>query len=404
MTRRSRRGFLRLGAALGSTLAALRPSSLMSQEAGAARNLGAGVSPYGSRSPFETAARTLRPSRHPQASASRTPLQESCGIITPSSLHFERHHAGVPSINPATHRLLVDGLVDRPLVFTVDDIRRFPSVSRTLFLECAGNSRGLWDDVTPATAQSAHGMTSCSEWTGVPLSVLLAEAGVQAEAGWLVAEGADACRMTRSVPLGKALEDTLVVFGQNGEALRPEQGYPLRLFVPGWEGNICVKWLRRLQLVDQPAMTREETSKYTDLMPDGQARQFTFVMEAKSVITFPSGGQALAGPGFYQIRGLAWSGRGRVTGVDVSLDGGGSWHSAELQRPVLPLSHTGFRLDWRWDGRETVLQSRCMDETGYRQPTRDALIAVRGLRSSYHNNAIQSWKIGADGTVENVYA
>jgi sulfane dehydrogenase subunit SoxC len=245
-------------------------------------------------------------------------------------------------------------------------------------------------------------MTSCSEWTGVPLSVLLREAGVSAEARWLVAEGADACRMTRSVPLEKALDDTLVAYGQNGEALRPAQGYPLRLLIPGWEGNISIKWLRRLQLVDRPYMTREETSKYTDLMPNGEARQFTFAMDAKSVITRPSGGQRLDAPGFYQISGLAWSGRGRVRRVEVSTDGGRSWVEAQLQEPVLPLAHTRFRFDWTWDGSETTLASRCIDETGDVQPTRAVLVAVRGTQSSYHNNAIQGWRVRPDGAVENV--
>jgi sulfane dehydrogenase subunit SoxC len=234
--------------------------------------------------------------------------------------------------------------------------------------------------------------------------VLVAEAGVQPRARWLVAEGADACRLTRSVPLDKALGDSMVAFGQNGEALRPEQGYPIRLLVPGWEGNISVKWLRRLELVDAPYMTREETSKYTDLMPGGEARQFTFTMEAKSVVTQPAGGQRLAAPGYCEIRGLAWSGRGRVARVEVSTDGGRSWSPARLQEPVLPLAHTRFTMDWAWNGTETTIQSRCIDETGYIQPTRAALIQARGVRSDYHNNAVQVWKIGADGAVENAYA
>ena len=342
-------------------------------------------------------------SRYGQAAASLTPLQDLRGSITPSALHFERHHAGIPRIDPSEHRLLVDGLVDRPLVFTVNEIERLPAVTQVYFVECSGNSRVKWSPAQPDTdAQAAFGMTSCSEWTGVPLSVLLREAGVRSEGRWLVAEGADACRMTRSVPLEKAMDDALIAFGQNGEALRPSQGYPLRLLVPGWEGNISIKWLRRIQVVDQPYMTREETSKYTDLMPNGEARQFTFVMDAKSVITRPSGGQRLASPGFYQISGLAWSGRGRVRRVEVSTDGGRTWVQAQLQDPVLPRAHTRFRFDWTWDGTETTLASRCIDEVGDIQPTRDALVAARGTRSSYHNNAIQGWKIRSDGRVENV--
>ena len=400
-TRRSRRGFLK-AATLGSAAVVLRPSTLVGQEP-SRRFLGDGVEAYGERSPFEASMRRVRESRWDQAAGSQTPLQDLRGSITPSALHFERHHAGIPEIDPAQHRLLIDGLVDRPLVFTMAEIERLPAVSRIYFLECSGNSRVKWSPAQPDTdAQAAFGMTSCSEWTGVPLSVLLREAGVSAEARWLVAEGADACRMTRSVPLEKALDDTLVAYGQNGEALRPAQGYPLRLFIPGWEGNISIKWLRRLQLVDRPYMTREETSKYTDLMPNGEARQFTFAMDAKSVITRPSGGQRLDAPGFYQISGLAWSGRGRVRRVEVSTDGGRSWVEAQLQEPVLPLAHTRFRFDWTWDGSDTTLASRCIDETGNVQPTRGALVAVRGTQSSYHNNAIQGWRVRPDGAVENV--
>ena len=401
-SRRDRRDFLRW-ATLGSAGAVLHPSTVIGQERTGARPLGGEVSEYGERSPFASPMRRYRMSRYGQASASQTPLQDLRGTITPAALHFERHHAGIPAIDPSEHQLLIDGLVDRPVVFTVGEIERLPVVSRIYFLECSGNGRVKWSPAEPETdAQGAFGMTSCSEWTGVPLSVLLREAGVRSDARWLVAEGADACRMTRSVPLDKALDDALVAFGQNGEALRPAQGYPLRLLVPGWEGNISIKWLRRLRVVDQPFMTREETSKYTDLMPNGEARQFTFVMDAKSVITRPSSGQRLAGPGFYQISGLAWSGRGSVRGVEVSTDAGRTWTAAQLQEPVLPLAHTRFRFDWKWDGTETTLASLCIDEGGDRQPTREALIAVRGVRSSYHNNAIQAWRVLRDGRVENV--
>lgn len=400
-TPRSRRGCLQ-AATLGSAAVVLRPSTLVGQER-SGRFLGDGIAAYGERSPFEAAMRRVRESRWDQAAGSQTPLKDLRGSITPSALHVERHHAGIPEIDPAQHRLLIDGLVDRPLAFTMAEIERLPAVSRIYFLECSGNGRVKWSPAQPDTdAQAAFGMTRCSEWTGVPLSALLREAGVRADASWLVAEGADACRMTRSVPLEKALDDTLVAYGQNGEALRPAQGYPLRLFIPGWEGNISIKWLRRLQLVDRPSMTREETSKYTDLMPNGEARQFTFAMDAKSVITRPSGGQRLEAPGFYQVSGLAWSGRGRVRVVEVSTDGGSSWVEAQLQEPGLPLAHTRFRVDWVWDGSDTTLASRCIDETGDVQPTRAALIAVRGTQSSYHNNAIQGWRVRSDGAVENV--
>jgi len=337
----------------------------------------------------------------PEESSSKTPLHNSIGIITPSSLHFERHHGGVPDLDPATHTLTIHGMVDRPLVFTVDELKRLPSVSRIMFLECSGNGNSEWKRAGEPTVQRTHGLTSCSEWTGVPLSMLLAACRVQPGASWILAEGADACKLARSVPLSKATKDALVAYGQNGEALRPEQGYPIRLLLPGWEGNTNVKWLRRIKVLDQPAMTREETSKYTDLLADGTARQFTFDMEAKSVITRPSGGERLPGPGAYEVTGLAWSGRGRITRVEISTDGGTTWTDAALQEPVLPIAHTRFRWKWMWDGGEAALQSRCTDETGYVQPPRGALTAVRGFNSNYHNNGIQTWRVAADGSVTN---
>ena len=323
--------------------------------------------------------------------------------MTPSALHFERHHNGVPAIDPAQHRLLIHGLVERPLFFTVDDLMRFPSVSRLAFIECAGNSRDQWGGPQDGTVQGLHGLTSTSEWTGVKLATLLDATGLKPEAAWLLAEGSDAAALTRSVPLtGEVLADAIICYGQNGEALRPEQGYPVRLLLPGFEGNMNVKWLRRLKVGRAPFMTRWETAKYTDLMPDGSAYQFSLVMEAKSLITSPSGGEQIR-PGFHEIRGLAWSGRGRIVNVEVSVDGGRTWSSAELQEPVLSKCHTRFRLPWTWNGQETFLQSRCVDQTGYRQPSRAALITVRGTHSSYHYNGIQSWKIEPDGRVRNVH-
>ena len=352
---------------------------------------------YGERSPFESVSRSAA------GSHSLTPLQDLHGIVTPSSLHFERHHNGVPVIDPSAHRLLVHGLVARALFFTVDDLHRFPSVSRLAFIECSGNSRQGWGTAQDLTVQDVHGLTSTSEWTGVKLADLLDAAGLKPEASWVLAEGADAAALTRSVPLTEeVLAEAIVCYAQNGEALRPEQGYPLRLLLPGFEGNINIKWLRRLKVGGAPFMTRWETAKYTDLLADGRAYQFSLVMEAKSVITSPSGRQRLR-PGFHEIRGLAWSGRGRVTRVEVTVDGGRTWRLAELQEPVLPKCHTRFRLPWKWNGQETILQSRCADQTGYRQPSRDALIKVRGLHSVYHYNGIQSWKIDRDGQVSNVY-
>jgi sulfane dehydrogenase subunit SoxC len=353
---------------------------------------------YGQRSAFEQAVRVSR-----SWWASLTPLQDSYGILTPSALHFERHHNGVPVIDPVHHRLIIHGMVEQPWAFTLEDLKRFPAISRLAFIECSGNSAIEWRAPTGQTVQQTHGLTSTSEWTGVALKTVLREVGVKPDASWMLAEGSDAAAMTRSLPLALLIEEAILCYAQNGEPLRPEQGYPLRLLLPGWEGNTCIKWLRRLKLGTAPFMTREETSQYTDLMPDGTARQFTMVMEAKSVITFPSGGQRVQS-GFLDIRGLAWSGRGRITQVEVSTDGGQSWQQAELQDPILSKCHTRFRFPWRWNGEDVILQSRCVDETGYVQPGRAALVAVRGVNSVYHYNAIQSWKIAADGQVSNVYA
>lgn len=351
---------------------------------------------YGQRAPFVKSARVAR-----SWWASLTPLQDLDGVVTPASLHFERHHNGIPAIDPSLHRLLIHGQVDRPLILSMEDLKRFPTISRLAFIECSGNSAPEWRVPTGQTVQQTHGLTSTSEWTGVRLETVLKEVGVKQGATWMLAEGSDAAAMTRSLPLADIMKDALLCYAQNGEPLRPEQGYPLRLVIPGWEGNTSIKWLRRLKVGSAPYMTREETSQYTDLMPDGNARQFTMVMEAKSVITTPSGGQKVY-PGFIEIRGLAWSGRGAVTRVDVSTDGGQSWEQAQLQEPVLSKCHTRFRFPWRWTGKEAILQSRCMDETGYVQPTRPALVAVRGVNSIYHNNAIQSWKISEEGQVTNV--
>ena len=359
---------------------------------------------YGSRSQFESEVRWRYPTASLDSSWSMTPLAAGYGIVTPSGLHFERHHGGIPTIDPATHTLTVHGMVDRPTRFTMDDLKRLPSVSRILFIECSGNGLTEWAEPTLKTVQGTHGLTSTSEWTGVALSTVLEMAGVQDGAAWILAEGADAAVMTRSVPIDKAMDDAILAYAQNGEAIRPEQGYPLRLVLPGYEGNIHIKWLRRLDVSDKPFMTREETSKYTDLMPDGTARQFTMEMDAKSVITFPSGAMKLPRPGFYEVTGIAWSGRGRITGVEVSADGGQNWQAAALQDPVLPKCHTRFRLPWVWSGAEAVLQSRCTDDTGYVQPTLAELVAIRGTKSVYHLNAIQSWRIAADGEVSNVHA
>ena len=358
---------------------------------------------YGKPSPHESAVirRVRERPPMPTAASAGAPLQDLHGIITPNGLHYIRDHAGTPNIDPAIHRLLLHGLVDRPLELSIDDLLRFPSVSVIHFLECSGNTP-FWktDLIKPTwTAQDTHGLLSCSEWTGVRLADVLAEAGVQPDARWMLAEGADAAAMTRSIPIEKALDDAILAYAQNGERLRPEQGYPLRLLLPGFEGNMNVKWLRRLKLGRTPFETREETSKYTGLQPDGTARQFVFVMAVKSVITSPSGGQRLTQPGFTEIRGLAWSGEGRVRRVDVSTDGGDTWQEARLQDPVLSKALTRFRLPWRWNGKPALLMSRAQDETGAMQPTRTALLAARGPDTDYHYNAIHGWSLDGDGKV-----
>lgn len=372
------------------------------------RTLGAGVAsrPYGVPSQYEKdVIRRNVPwlTATTQSSVSFTPLQDLHGIITPNGLVFERYHAGRADINPAEHRLMIHGMVERPLLLTMDEIQRFPSVSVIRFLECPANGGMEWRGAQLNSLQFTHGMVSCCEWTGIPLSTLLDEVGVQKGAKWILAEGADGAAMTRSIPLDKAMDDCLVVFGQNGEALRPEQGYPLRLIVPGWEGNVNVKWLRRIKVGDSPWFTREETSKYTDLMPDGKARAFTFVNEAKSVITFPCPEKPPAfGPGLYEIQGLAWSGRGQIKHVDVSFDGGANWRRAKLQEPVLPKALTRFSLSWRWNGGPALLASRATDETGYVQPTLAELRRIRGVNSIYHNNSIQVWQVTPEGKVNDV--
>ncbi|MEQ1912946.1 MAG: sulfite dehydrogenase, partial [Vicinamibacterales bacterium] len=397
----TRRQILQMAAAAGGGLVAAREALALDGEG---RPLGSPLGPYGERSPFEKAVRWRRESKTPETGSSFTPLHDSVGGVTPSALHYERHHSGIPAIDPATHRLVIHGLVDRPLSLSMAEIRRLPSVTRLLALECGGNSAGEWAATTGTDVQRSYGLLSGSEWTGVPLSLLLAEAGVHARASWVMAEGADACRMMRSIPLAKAMENSLVAYGQNGEAMRPAQGYPLRLINPGWEGNTNVKWLQSLKVTDQPYMARDETSKYSDLMPDGKARIFTYWMEAKSVITFPSGGQTLPARGLYELTGLAWSGRGRIDRVDVTTDGGRTWTAASLQEPRLPMALTRFRLPWRFDGQDALIASRAVDESGYVQPTRAALIAARGTNSTYHYNGIKVWKVGADGMVTNADA
>ncbi len=339
-----------------------------------------------------------------QASVSFAPIQSLLGIVTPSGLHFERHHQGWWDIDPQQHRLMVNGLVKSPKVFTMDDLMRLPGVSRFHFIECGANTGMNWGNVAVPTAQYTHGMLSCSEYTGVPLITLLEMAGADLRKGrFVLAEGADGSSMTRTIPMELvASGEVLVAYGQNGEMLRPENGYPLRLVVPGVQGVSWVKYLRRIELGDMPWATKDEAVHYIDLMPDGQHRQYTSIQECKSVISTPSGGQVLLGTGFYNISGLAWSGRGKIKRVDVSTDGGRNWRTARLEAPVLSKCLTRFNLDWTWDGKSTIVQSRAMDETGYVQPTYKQLRDVRGSRSIYHNNAVQSWLVQENGEVKNV--
>ncbi|MDP9914460.1 sulfane dehydrogenase subunit SoxC [Variovorax boronicumulans] len=339
-----------------------------------------------------------------QASVSFAPLQSLFGIVTPSGLHFERHHQGWWDIDPSKHRLMVNGMVKTPKVFTLDELMRLPSVSRFHFIECGANTGMEWGNVAVPTAQYTHGMLSCSEFTGVPLITLLEMAGADLKGErFVLAEGADGSSMTRTIPMSLIRSgEVLVAYGQNGEMLRPEQGYPLRLVVPGVQGVSWVKYLRRIELGDQPYGAKDETVHYVDLMPDGQHRQYTSIQECKSVVTTPSGGQMLLDKGFYNITGLAWSGRGKVKRVDVSVDGGRNWRTARLESPVLSKCLTRFNIDWVWDGTPAIIQSRAMDDTGYVQPSYKQLRAVRGTRSIYHNNAIQSWQVQANGEVANV--
>jgi sulfane dehydrogenase subunit SoxC len=336
------------------------------------------------------------------ASISMSPLHKMKGIITPSGLHFERYHGGVPEVNPDDHRIMINGMVDRPLLLTMDELMSFPSESHIHFLECPANGGMEWRGAQMEALQFTHGMISGSEWTGVKLSTILQECGVKPEAKWVLAEGADAAGMTRSIPLDKAMDDTLVVFAQNGEMLRPEQGYPVRLFTPGWEGNTSVKWLRRLEIGDMPWAQREETSKYTDLLADGKARKHSFVQEVNSVITSPCPENPIMRKGLLQLEGMAWSGHGKVKRVDVSLDGGVTWQTAKLKGLVLSKSLTRFGMEINWQGEPLLLQSRAVDETGYVQPTLSQLREVRGTSSIYHKNSIHTWQIQTDGTVNNV--
>jgi sulfane dehydrogenase subunit SoxC len=409
----SRRQFLQQ-AALGSAIVAYSLPTLAKTDIDYRELLpesmtkaGGNFTNYGQPSPYEQQVIrwiSANPDM-PGNGVSWSPLHELQGTITPNGLHFERHHNGVPVIDPAQHQLLIDGLVDKPLVFSVDALKRYPMQSRICFIECGGNSNSSWRRQPIQTAAGyAHGLVSNAEWTGIPVRLLLEEAGIKPEAKWVIAEAADGASLNVSIPLEKLLDDALLALYQNGEGLRPENGYPMRLVLPGWEGIVNVKWLRQLRLTNAPVMSRDETAQYTDLMPDGTARQFSFEMAAKSLITSPSQGMTLPdNPGIYQVTGLAWSGRGKITRVEVSADGGQTWVNAELQQPVLSKAFTRFSLPWQWQGQYAVLQSRATDETGYIQPSREQLLKERGRHGFFHFNAIISWEVSEEGYISHVY-
>lgn len=410
-----RKSFMAAGVAVAAPLAARAaegdPAILNLPEWSKTLGMPVALNPYGQPSKYESQLlRRESPglTRVPQASVSFTPLQGLFGIITPSGLHFERHHQGWYDVDPAVHRLMINGsdpaFLKKPKVYTMDDLMRLPSVSRIHFIECGANTGLEWGNVAVPTVQYTHGMLSCSEFTGVPLKLLLEDCGVDyKKARYVLAEGADGSSMTRTIPMEMVENgEVFVAYGMNGEMLRPENGYPLRLIVPGVQGVSWVKWLRRIEVGDQPYATKDEAIHYIDLMPDGLHRQYTSIQECKSVITTPSGGQRLLEKGFYNVSGIAWSGRGKITRVDVSSDGGLNWRQARIEGPVQNKALTRFNINWVWDGKEAMLQSRAIDETGYVQPTYGQLRAVRGTKSVYHNNAIQTWKVDQSGEVSNV--
>jgi len=409
----TRRGFMKAGLAAGGAVAAggaahAAGDPLITEVQEWAQITGEGVdaTPYGLPIRFEDdVIRRNVPwlTADPISSINFTPIHALDGTITPQGCAFERHHSGAIELSKGDYRLMINGLVDTPLVFTYEDLERFPRENHVYFCECAANSGMEWAGAQLNGAQFTHGMIHNMEYTGIPLRAILEEAGIQPGATWVYVEGADASSNGRSIPMEKALDDVLVAFKANGEALRKEHGYPVRLVVPGWEGNMWVKWLRRVEVTDAPVESREETSKYTDTLEDGTARKWTWEMDAKSVVTSPSPQSPIKhGPGPLVITGLAWSGRGTITGVDVTIDGGKTWQKARMDGISLNKALHRFYLEIEWDGSEMFLQSRAHDSTGYVQPTKNQLREVRGLNSVYHNNGIQTWWVKANGEAENV--
>ena len=410
----SRRAFLSGAAAVGagvvtsSVVRAQTADPLIVESQDWAQSFGDGVdaTPYGL--PIEYEGDVIRRNvewltADTVSSINFTPIHALDGTITPQGCAFERHHSGAIDLKKSDYRLMINGLVDTPLVFTYEDLERFPRENHVYFCECAANTGMEWAGAQLNGAQFTHGMIHNMEYTGVPLRLLLQEAGYDTTGKWVFVEGADASSNGRSIPMEKALDDVLVAFKANGEALRKEHGYPVRLVVPGWEGNMWVKWIRRIEVTNEPVESREETSKYTDTLEDGTSRKWTWAMDAKSVVTSPSPQAPIThGKGPLVITGLAWSGNGAITRVDVSRDGGKTWETARLAKPGEKMALTRFYLDVDWDGSEMLLQSRAMDETGYVQPTKAQLREVRGLNSIYHNNCIQTWWVRENGEAENV--
>ena len=408
--RLTRRKFL-ASAGAGATAVIAAPSIAQSLADVPPRVLGTPISPASERSQYVHLDRVLEATPGKLrvdpglAINSKTPLDKLVGTVTPSDMHYERSHSGSPDLDPAKHRLLIHGATKKELVLSIDDLRAMPSVSRIHFMECSGNGWENWKAANPGlTVQDTHGLVSMHEWTGVRLAYLMDLVGVDTRSTWMLAEGGDAAGVGRSIPLtDEILDEVFVAYAQNGEPLRPAHGFPMRLFVPGMEGNLSIKWLRRLKFGDQPFMTRWETDRYTQLLPNGKARQFQLYQEVNSVITSPSGTMRIR-PGYNRISGLAWSGRGKIVKVEVSTDAGVSWRAAGIEQPVLHKAQVRFASDWNWDGKPVRIVSRATDDKGVVQPNRETFIAQMGENALFHYNAQQTWAIDAQGKVTNVLA
>jgi sulfane dehydrogenase subunit SoxC len=440
-----RRGFLKRSAALaglavgaipfanGKALASVTPGLVIGEA-----DTKLGVAPdepdiddllYGGRSSYEKTIR-IHSINSPEGLRTLTPLQDSIGFITPSSYHFlvqgDKH---IPNIDPREHTLIIHGMVDRPMVFTMEEIKRLPSVSEVHWIECTGNSglmhyKALLQNVKAgrkdvSVIQGVHGRLSCSEWTGVRLSTLLNEVGVQKGASWIIAEAGDSIHHAKSIPLAKAADDAMLAYGQNGEAIRREQGYPLRLHTPGFQGVCNVKFLRSLKVTNEAYYMQREISAYTNTKPNGMSSWFESQQGPKSLITFPSDAHKISGAGTYEISGVAWCGRGKIARVEVTVDAGKTWHDARLQQPVFSKAWTRFRLPWNWNGSETTIASRCTNEYGEIQSTWEGLAKLWGDDfnppipgseieqwwtsapiAAFLNNPIQLWKVRPNGSVQ----